>query len=199
MIGGSPTRRPGLTLIEILITTALFAMASIVLAQIFVSFNRLDRKISYTALIASDLRYDMELLVRESRNKLVNYDVATGYPDAATAAASSELHLIDPKGEPTDVALRTVECGDLAGIRCLAMRRPSVAGGDWQPITGKHVNVRSFGVYVRPNADPFAQGSAVNVQPMVTFKLDLEYVATNPADNVRLDAQTTVSTRTYQR
>ncbi len=191
------SRLPGLTLLEVLISVAIFALAAVVLSQTFISFNRLHRQVSNKAVLAGELRTAMELLVRETRNKRVNYDSISGYVDAASVASSTSLHLVDASGGTTDVEVRADVCGE-AGVRCLAMQRSSVPGG-WQPITGKHVDVTSFGVYIRPTTNPFARGSSVNIQPLVTFHLGVAYLTKNPKDGATLEAQTAVSTRIYER
>ncbi len=143
---GDKRRASGLTLIEILIVVMLFSTAAILLAQIFLSFTRLHRKIANTALLAQDTRYAMELMVRETRKKLINYDPVKGYPDAATVSASSILHLVDAQGNTLDITSRSnPDCGDPTVTNCLAL---SEKGGAWNPITGKRVNVKQFRVFV---------------------------------------------------
>ena len=198
--------REGFSLLEILIVVALFAMASIILAQVFLSFSRLHRKISNQVVLSQDMRFAMELLVREARNKTVQYtDPATGLPITyalgGTVASSSEMHLTGTN-DTTDVEVTNDQtiCGDVAGINCLALSKDR--GTSWYPITSKHVNVQMFGAYVRPTVSPFDQSSGSypnNIQPMVTLNLSLQYVAQNPQDNTTLQAQTSVSSRIYQR
>lgn len=193
MTGGNRHVAPGLTLIEILIVVALFATASVILSQTFLSFTRLHRKIANSAVLAEDMRYAMELMVRETRKKLINY---------AAPASPSVLRLVDAQGNTLDIASRpNPDCGDPTVTNCLALSNDG--GATWNPITGTHVNVKSFGVVVRPTVDPFATDASgaylANEQPMATLHLELEYVAPNVRDNTSLEAQTTVSSRIYKR
>lgn len=202
MTGGKKHVAPGLTLIEILIVVALFATASVILSQTFLSFTRLHRKIANSAVLAEDMRYAMELMTRETRKKLINYDPASGYPDEVTAAASSILHLVDAQGNTRDIAARAnPDCGDPTVTNCLALSDDG--GATWNPITGTRINVKRFGVYVRPTKDPFAIDASgatlADEQPMATVHLELEYVAPDARDNTSLEAQTTVSSRIYKR
>lgn len=197
MIGGRRTRRAsGFTLLEILIVTVLFSVAATVLSQTYVSFNALHRRIASTAVLSEDMRFAMEYLVREARNTSVNF----GAYLPGEAASSTVLHL-SRSSATEDISVQSgAPCADPSGARCLALSTDS--GVTWNPITSARVNVKSFGVYIRPTASPFVQvgGSYPNnVQPMVTFDLVLEYLAANPRDNVTLQAQTTVSSRSYQR
>jgi prepilin-type N-terminal cleavage/methylation domain-containing protein len=189
-------RAPGFSLIEILIVVTLFSFASVILSQTYISFNRLHRKVSNAAVLAQDMRFATEFLVREARNKSINYP---SYPDETTVASSTTIHL---KGisDTTDIDIRTTECGDIAGVRCLAVSKDG--GTTWSPITAKRVNVKSFNAFVRPTQSPFVPVSGsypVSIQPFVTVNIALEYVADNPRDNTELQAQTTVSSRVYLR
>ena len=153
------------------------------------------------------MRFAMELMVREARNKTVQYtDPTTGLPVtylSGSVASSSEMHLTGTN-DTTDLEVTNDQtiCGDVAGISCLALSKQRGAVGSWYPITSKHVNVQMFGAYVRPIVSPFDQSSGSypnNIQPMVTLNLSLQYLAPDPRDNTALQAQTSVSSRIYQR
>jgi len=190
------TGAKGFTLVEILIVTLLFAIASTILSQTFVSFNKLQRRVANAATLAQDMRFATEMLVREARNKSVNFS-AYGVDEAAS---STVLHLTSSAGTE-DIAIQSgATCADLSGAQCLAM---SIDGGvTWNPITSTHVNVRRFGVYIRPTVSPFSPVSGSypnNIQPVVTFLLDMNYLGTNTSDTVTLVSQTSVDSRMYQR
>lgn len=189
-------RKAGFSLVEILVVVTLFTTAAVILSQMFISFNRLHRKVSNTAILTQDMRFAMELLVREARNKSVDY---ASYADESAVASSTSIHLSGTT-DRTDIQVRTAECNDVAGVSCLAISKDG--GLSWAPITAKRVNVTFFGAYVRPSQSPFEQNLGYylsSAQPMVTANIALEYVADNPKDNVSLQAQTTVSTRVYRR
>lgn len=197
MTGAKPRLlRSGFSLLEILIVTLLFAMASIVLSQTYISFNKLHRRVANTAVLSQDMRFAMEFLVREARNKSIDFDAYLPGEAASTTALYLKSQSVNER-----VAIQSgASCADPSGASCLAL---SLDGGTtWNPITSARVNVKKFNVYVRPTVSPFVEvGGAFpnNVQPMVTFDLELEYLGTNPQDNVTLEAQTTVSSRVYQR
>ena len=181
---------------EMLIVITLFSFASVILAQIFVSFNRLHRQVSNRALLGQDMRFAMELIVRSARSNQIDY---SGQP---LPAKDSVLYLKTPTGV---IAIGPqpgpgIVCQDADITQCLAL---SIDGGTtWQPITAKRVNVTNFDVYVRPSSTPFVpSGSSYssNSQPFVTVNLGLQYVAEAARDSVALQAQTTVSSRVYLR
>jgi prepilin-type N-terminal cleavage/methylation domain-containing protein len=189
------TGAKGFTLMEILIVTLLFAIASTILAQTFVSFNKLQRRVESASSLSQDMRYATEMIVREARNKTINYDAYM----PGEAASSTVLHLLTTGGTE-DVSIQSgAVCADPTGANCLAL---SVNGGAWNPITSTHVNVRRFGVYIRPTSSPFTKVGGTypsDLQPMVTFLLDMQYLGTNASDTVSLITQTSVASRLYQR
>ncbi len=195
MIGVKLTKRPGFTLLEMLLVVLIFSLASAALAQIFVNITRLQRKISNQAVLSQDMRFATEMLVRAGRNNYIDY---TGQP---LANMSHVLSLTRPGGGSIMVTIQDAQtvCNDptaQAGTKCLAM---STDGGTtWNPVTSHRVNVTGFDVYVHPSSDPF-QDTTINVQPLVTANITLQYVANNPIENMTLQTQTTVSSRLYSR
>lgn len=189
-------KRPGFSLMEMLIVITLFSLMMLVVAQTFSSFNALHRKIANRAVVSQELRFATELLVRAARNRPISY--ATAPP-----ARASKLHLLQTGGIEM-IVKRSVTgdplCADLPTVACLLL---STDGGTtWVPITGKRINVERFDVYVRPSLSPFDQSSGSypsNIQPFVTFHLKLKYMAERVQEQESLETQTTVSSRVYQR
>jgi len=198
MIGdkGASRRRSGFSLMEILIVVALFSMASVILSQTYVSFNRLHRNVASMSVLSQDMRFAMELLVREARNTSIDFE-AYG---SGESVSSTSLRLKTPiLTEEISIQPSSV-CADPSGASCLALSTDG--GATWNPITSAHVNVKRFLVSFRPTVSPFEKvGGAYpnNIQPVVTFHLELEYLTGNPRNTVTLEAQTTVSSRRYQR
>lgn len=195
MTGG---KRPGFTLIEMLVVVTIFSTMAVVMAQIFVSFNRLQRQISNRAVLGQDMRFATELLVRSARSNQIDYS------SQPLLGSDTTLKLVTSAGTPIWVGVRpggaAGDCQDATVAQCLALSLDS--GTTWSPITAKRVDVTNFSVYVRPSDSPFVPsgGSYVNnIQPFVTFHIALEYRAPNATDDAKLEAQTTVSSRVYLR
>ena len=191
MIGDKIKRQPGFSLIEMLLVVLIFSIASTVLSQIFIQITRLERRVSNTAVLSQDMRFATELLVRAARSNYIDYGAAP------LPTRSSSLVLDTLAGGRVQIATSTNPgCNDTSVTSCLAL---SVDGGaTWNIITSKRVNVTNFDVYVRPSVSPFTT-PGVNNQPMVTVNLGLQYMADNPNERVSLQAQTSVSSRLYQR
>ncbi len=195
MIGGRKAR--GFTLIELIISTALFMLAATALGQIFSSFFTLHRKVSNQAAVSQEMRFALEFLVRQARQKAIDYPA----PPAASAFTNS-IDLVDQNGNIITIGTQVGSvCQAVAGVTCLAMTTDG--GITWYPITGSRTSVTHFTVVVRPLVDPFEPlpggGYDNDTQPMVTFALGLSYLGQNPNDTVTLDAQTSVAQRRYLR
>jgi len=192
MIGG---KKPGFSLFEMLLVVALFMTSAVILSQVFVSYNRLHRKIANLSVVGQDTRFAMELIVRAVRNNQIDY---TYEP---LDVRREQLSLKTPDGGTIDIARITSDlCLDPLIEYCLGL---SLDGGaTWQPITAKRINVKNFDVYTLPLSSPFIQSGvsySSNQQPMTTINLGLEYMANDPKDNARLQTQTTVTSRVYVR
>lgn len=189
----------GFSLIEMLVVVALFSSAAVVLSQIFVSYNQLHRKVAHAAVLAQDMRFAMESIVRSIRTTPLDYEsVPKGF-----VPRDNRLLLRKVTGGSIGISMAagtTPACADTTVSNCLVV---TTDGTTFQPITAKRVNVKRFDVYARPAKNPFQPlsggGYDNDRQPFVTINLDLEYIADNPKDTVRLQAQTTVAARMYLR
>lgn len=185
--------RPGYTLIELLIVTAIFTIAMTILSSTYISFNQLQRKVANRAVLGQDMRFAMEAIIRAARNLPIDYS-------ATLPAKDSQITFIVFNVVPVTLAKRSApDCTDTTVSSCLAI---SVGGGPWSQLTSNRVEVTNFDVYVRPAVSPFeAVGNSYpnNTQPFVTLNLGLKYKAERPKDEVTLQAQTAVASRLYLR
>lgn len=185
-------RKPGYTLIEMLIVTAIFSTLVVILTQTFVSFNQLHRKVSNRAVLGQDMRYVMEFMTRAARSLPIDYSGAILEKDTQITFLSDGIPIVIAKRGAAD-------CTDTTVASCLAM---SVGGGAWSQLTSNRVEAVNFDVYVRPTESPFVDtggGYPSDTQPFMTINLGLSYKAERVKENASLQAQTTVSSRVYQR
>ncbi len=191
---GAKHTRPGFTLIEMLIVVLIFSIASAILSDIFMHITRLQRKVSNMAVMNQDMRFATELMVRAARSNYIDYS------SAPLPAKSNDLLLDMPSGGTIEITIKdSATCNDpMLGPtgRCLMLSTDG--GATWNVLTSHRVNVTNFDVYVLPSESPFTT-SGVNQQPVVTLNIGLQYMADNPQDRTALHAQTTVSSRLYQR
>jgi len=190
--------RKGYSLVELLVVTAIFAILATVLAQIFVAFNQLQRRVANAAVLGQDMRFATELLVREARNDEIDYTAYGG----TIGAVDTVLKLKKQNGMSVWIGRRTTadSCDLTLTDSCLAL---SVNGGvTWSQITSGRVSVPAFSVFIRPSDSPFVSvsGSYPNdIQPFVTINTSLLYKTERPKERVTLQTQTTVSSRVYKR
>jgi hypothetical protein len=136
------------------------------------------------------MRFVMELGVRAARSNYIDYSTQP------LANRSSVFKVLTSAGGTIEVQpMDSATCGDPTVTYCLMLRKN---GGAWNPLTSKRVDVKYFDVYVRPLTSPFNDLSN-DQQPFVTLNVGLEYKSPQGKDNVSLQAQTTVSSRVYQR
>lgn len=186
-------RQPGFSLIEMLVVALIFGIMSVTISQIFVSFNRLHRRVSDSAVLGQDMRFAMELIIREARNDAMDYG-------AAVLDKDTVLKMVKQNGQHIWIAKQSGANCDATVTSCLALSLDS--GTTWTQITSSRVQVQNFDVYVRPTVNPFqlvGNSYPNNAQPMATIHLNLLYKSVNVKDQVSLEAQTTVSSRVYQR
>ena len=187
---GAKTKKPGFTLVEMLLVVLIFSLMSGALAQIFLNITGLQRRITYNSTLSQDMRFVMEMGVRAARSNYIDYSTQP------LANRSTTFKVMTSAGGTIEVQpMDSATCGDPTVTNCLMLRKN---GGSWYPLTSKRVNVKFFDVYVRPLTSPFTDLTN-NQQQFVTFNVGLEYNAPNPKDKVSLQAQSTVSSRLYQR
>ncbi|MFZ6015985.1 MAG: PilW family protein [Patescibacteria group bacterium] len=190
--------KSGYSLAELLVVAALFSLAVLILSQTYIQFIRLSRKTSNAAAVQQDTRYVLEYVARLARTYEVDYTVPV-------LAATSSLRMTKTGADYVMIkksAAGDPLCADEPAVSCLLVTVDS--GANWAPLTGKHVNVDEFMVYVQPTVSPFIlSGSPVNYnndqQPLVAVQLQFTYKTPNERESFTQSAQTTVSTRTYAR
>ncbi len=189
-------RPAGFSLLEMLIVVALFSVSMLVIAQTFTSFNRLQRSLAHRAVLSQEVQIALELLVRAARNYPISYS-------PAPLAHDAQIRLMQANGAEMIVkrsAVGASECEDEPNVACLLL---SLDGGvSWAPITAKHVNIVQFDAYVYPTQSPFVQvnGEYPNhIQPFVTFHIGAKYEDGSSAQPDILHAQTSVTSRVYER
>jgi prepilin-type N-terminal cleavage/methylation domain-containing protein len=192
MIGNK--RRPGFTVVEMMVAITIFSTIAVIMSQTFVSYNQLHRRISYMATLGQDARFLNELFVREARNKLIDY------AGGSIASVDSELRLISRDGvTKARFAKQTAASGycGTSGVDCIAYSNDD--GATWNQVTSDKVNVLQFEVFARPASDPFNVITPGTIQPFSTIAVKLQYLSPNINERPTLQTQTTVSSRVYLR
>jgi prepilin-type N-terminal cleavage/methylation domain-containing protein len=188
----------GFTMVELLLVVALFSVASLGIAAIYVNFMRLERRASNAEQLGEELRYIGELVVRAARNNRVSY---VGAP---LTYKLSSLTLVNSNNQNIvieQLAANMTECYGLNVTQgCLTL---TVPGSPRTALSGKNIDINQFAVYVNPSSDPYTPiglGTyASNKQPIVTVFIQASYNTTNPREKVTINFQTSVDSRIYTR
>lgn len=191
----------GFTIVEIVVSTAIFASTLTLMLVLFTYTLKINRKIEALRQVSQATRNFTEFLAREVRNGSIDYtgtvDSANCPPSYNLAANNTYLAIANRGGDR--------ECFYLvnnSGVGSLMVTKRPISGA--APVTEQvspaNVNIdpTTFHFYVRPITDPKVKvgGSYPGIQPFVTMVMALT-VRLNPIDKVTIPYQTTISTDVY--
>lgn len=200
-------RHPGgFTLMEIVVAMGIFMVVSLIIAEIFVNVQRAQQRLRDNQVVATELRYLMDVISREVRSDKIDYSpgACASSGSITISAAAATLNLCTSDGTPISFRLNN-SCFAIGGINksCVEVLRNSGAGSSWQPITSQSLTVDSLTFWATPLNDPFpvsgATASTPDVQPRVTIALKVTSLTARPADRTSFFLQTSVTSRTYAR
>lgn len=202
----------GFTLMEIVLVTAIFAVAIVFATDIFLTMAKVQRKTVSSQRLQGDARFVMELIAKDVRLGRVDYDF---YEDPAV-----NIDLTDPAEMP----LKTLALRDVQGELIVYRRTPAAGDPDnwhgtentlevcigdcldpaasWEVITPTGVSVVSSKFFISPLQDPYTPVAGVfpaNQQPLVTIAIGTQGTGARKEEQGRIFLQTTVSTRIYER
>ena len=185
-------------MVEMLVVVALFAVASLSIAAIYVNFMRLERRASNAERMGEELRYVGELIVRAVRNNRIYYNGAT------LPYQSSSITLVNSAGNNIVIERLAAGASECTGLNvtqgCLALTIPGQAR---TALSGANIDISTFAVYVNPSQDPYTPiGLGTynnNQQPLVTFFIKATYNTPNAREQVTMNFQTSVDSRIYTR
>lgn len=193
------------TLMEIVVAMGIFMVASLVVAQIFVNVQRAEQRLRDNQIVATELRYLLDVMSREIRSDKIDYAASgcAGSGPQAIALSCTTMNLLT--GEGVSVSFSFIpNCFTVSGVNggCVQIRRGG-AGVSWQDITSHALSIDSLTFYATPLTDPFppngATASTPDVQPRVTMVLKASSLAVRPQERVAFYLQTSTTSRTYAR
>lgn len=199
-MAGLRRARPGVTLMELLVVLGVFSVTVMLTSSIFLQANAVQRRVLLLSAAQADLRFALEAVVREVRMSGVDYAVylAAG---GGVEIPSDRLIVRNPFGQRETFFLsRDPSVCPAGSPSCLAV---SVDDGPAESMTSAAVAVDRLHFFISPSVDPFsvdASGSyPADRQPTVTMVIEARTLGAKPQDVVTLNAQTTVTARTYVR
>ena len=186
---------------ELLVVMGIFSLTVGVTSAIFLQSNQAQRRVLASTAAQSDLRFALEALVREVRSGTVDY----AFYEASAGGVSvpvRRLVIKNASGRREEFYLEESPAVCPVGTaKCLAI---SLDGGAPQSVTSAGVVIDTLLFYVSPTVDPFTPDPATGAykadqQPTVTIAMRARTTNPKPEDVVIINAQTTVTARTYAR
>ncbi|MBI4121988.1 MAG: type II secretion system protein [Parcubacteria group bacterium] len=191
----------GFTLMEMIVATSIFAIASVIIADLFLISNRAQRRAEVSQAIQSDARVMMAGITDRIRSGEIDY-AALPRP---VVNPSGALALIDERGREvvireSDSTFVNTVCPSLASTPCLEISEDG--GATFAPMTSGRLRVVGVKFYILPVESPLTQNGGAftqNTQPRVTVVLGLQSASANADAQTTTFVQTTVSSRVLLR
>ena len=221
--------KKGFTLLEMLISAAVFAITVVIGVDIFFGVKKIKKRTSYIQDIQSDSRYIMEEMAKQLRQGMINYQ----WYAKENLPVKEKIPLSDLRDNSHDnnKILATI---DLDGNQFFFERVPEgtlhdgsdryvmkvcsldITGGDdldkcddrttndWQVVTPNEINVDKFYLFVTPDKDPFYLDEEnpeyqANEQPLVTIVFHTSTDRKEKEYQIETKLSTTISSRIYKR
>lgn len=177
----------GFTLIEAIVSVAVFAMTLTAVVGSFLAVLRIDQKGRAARTVEQNARFISEYLTREIRNGYINYGTSPlNYSGSSVPqSVASDLRLINNAGEHTRVYLSN-------GVLYLEKN-----GIGTTNLSGQDVTISNLGFYIYPAQDPY-NGGGTAVHPRVTFVFTItSNTTTRTIDQSRITIESSVSSRDF--
>jgi len=173
--------KKGFTLIESVVSIAVFAVALTSIIGSFLAVLRINAKSKAIRVVEQNARFVSEFLVREIRNGSLLY---SAYLNETIPDKTQTLHLIGSEGVAESIFLSGTSI-DLT------------KGASTSNITSTDVVVTNMNFYITPSTNPFCV-ACPEVQPRITFTFTLtSNINIRPIDQASIVIQSTVSSRNY--
>ena len=199
-------KQKGFTLIEAVVSTAIFAFVVTSILGTYIAILRLDTRTRAQRALANDARFLMDFFAKEIRNGRLDY---INYPDHLTCKAScgiatyesTDLYLVNQNNESERIYFwdrsagaeeNKEDCRPVGNICDLYL----VKGGATTRLNADNIRVSLFRIYAAPWGDPFTAARTYNQQPHVTVILELTANIT-PRDTIKINLSSTFSTQYY--
>ncbi|PIR97617.1 MAG: hypothetical protein COT91_00495 [Candidatus Doudnabacteria bacterium CG10_big_fil_rev_8_21_14_0_10_41_10] len=181
--GETSRKQRGFTLVESLVSVAIFSLAMTAIIGSFLAVLRINEKSRAIRVVEQNARFITEYLTREVRNGSIDYGSYVAY---GISQPEDELHLINSAGEMITISLSD-------GV--LQLSKVGVGSSE---LSNSDIIVSDVDFYIYPLSLPFCPDPCPNDQPRVTFVMTLtSNTNVRPTDQTTIKLQGTVSSRQY--
>lgn len=189
MIGVKP--QSGFTLLEIIVSIAIFTVLIILTTSIFQSINEGQRSTLAGQNTQESMRFALEVMSKEMRTSMKADTACGGATNNKvfnTNNDQDQLFFLNKNNECTIYYL------DDVNHRLMINRDDGIGAPDIYPVTPDEVVVSDLKFYIKDDAVPDFH----SVQPRVTMKLKVQMDTISELHKNEIDLQTTVSSRHYE-
>lgn len=196
------TQQRGFTLVEMMVSVAIFATASVIITDLFLSFNRTQRRTESSQAIQGDARVMLATLTDKIRSGVIDYAAYSG----PVTSPDTELRVIGNDGlsyvvRRSDTDFANTTCPTAQSTPCLEISNDG--GTTFSAMTSARLKVIGVQFYVDPPESPLEESSpgvyAYDIQPRVTMVIGLQGTSSQAAEQGTTFLQTTISTRALLR
>ena len=180
----------GFTLVEILISMAIFVTALTAVSAIFVFASDSQQKTLAISNTQADIRFAMEVISQQIRRGSIDY-ASSQYGGTISSNPQDVLVLRDSSNNQVWFRRNTS-----SGRGIVEM---SEDGSTWVDLTPPSVSVDVLKFYLSPTTDPFINSPTTNQQPMVTVTMVSSSTETGAETLLPTYIQTTIASRQYVR
>lgn len=175
----------GFTLIEILVSVAIFSVVMVIALGALLAMSVSDRKAETIKTVANDLNFTLDSMSRDIRTGY-GYNCGSSSGHDCTSGASS-FYFTTSSGASyayrfdnlSNDSGATANCGQTSAAAVGCIERSTDGGVTWFPLTAPEVIVSNGTFYVRGSL----VGSADNTQPIVSITLSAYVVVTGGASS----------------
>lgn len=189
MLNRAKYNQSGFTLVEIMVAMAVFMVAIVSLANIFMFANRSQRKTQAVQQSQTDARFAIEVMTQQMRRGNIDYAY---YGGTIVSNPQAVLAIIDADSNRIQFR-RQVFVGH--GVIQISQDN----GATWADITPPDISVSALWFYISPVSDPFASPPLTNQQPLVTIVVNTTNTTVEGSTARTTFLQTSVSSRQYLR
>ena len=185
----------GFTLIEMLVVMAIFMTVMLVVSDLFLTITMSQEKTLSGQKAMNDLQFNLDDLLRKIRASRLDYEA---YNQPITNPVTI-LNLLDRDGNKFAIKKDVVNCKSPA-ISCMKM----VKGFSEYVLSTNQLDVSRLDFYIQPGVNPFKYDEALkrfgsDQMPLVTIVIGGESLESNIKNRRKVDLQTSVSFRNYDR
>jgi len=210
----------GFTLIEVLVSMAIFTLLVFAVAAIYISFNNTQVRTTVSQQLLNNSQYALDLMARDIRNNtIVDYSIDADKCNTLIHTAANELvfnhciilkradgqvfaftsyttDIINPTA-PTQLLYVLLTCTENYSS-CLELDLTDFSS--YSVILSEdlnNINLDSLSFFITPLTDPFVKGGP-NLQPRITIQMSTSYLSNKIIEKLGYNFQTTVSSRVYR-